>query len=278
MPLVINGNKVLVPGVESHCFLDDPTLAFTNKQDYTTRSLGVVPHIMTIHTRLGITKQTIVPGKGPLMNGKFSWDDYAARVMSEDEHASSWHISVGQDGSFTCHLDLATIRAYHAEQINDISVGMEIFQDAEGKIYQASLDTAVKIIDVITREFGIQRMIPKEDKISIRFARDTPGVKHSQQLAYIPGGLKGANYWGVMGHRNSTRNRAAGDPGYVIFQMLKDAGYEEFSIDSQEDINTWKERQKTLGISATGVPDLATRDALIKAGKPHGMWVSRPGD
>lgn len=278
MPLVINGNKVTVDGVESYCYLDDPKLGFTDKKDYTTRTSGTVPHIMTIHTRLGITNQTIVPGKGPLLKGKFSWDDYAARVMSEDDRTSSWHISVGQDGSFTCHLDLATIRAYHAEQINDISIGMEIFQDAEGKIYQASLDTAVKIIDVVTREFGIQRMIPKEKKISIRFARSTPGLKKSQKLAYLAGGRVGVDYWGVMGHRNSTRNRAPGDPGDTIFKMLKDAGYEEFAVESEEDILAWKKRQKDLGLPETGIPDLKTRDALIKAGKPRGMWVSRPGD
>lgn len=268
MPLVIDGRKVYIPEVESACFLDDPELGFTDPKDWAFRPPGVRPQSICLHTRMGVHPQIIVD---EMPNRR--WDELVGPRVSRDERHASWHISIDADGSFVCHLDLGTIRAFHAGQTNDVSIGIEMYQLRNGTITKATLETAVIICNVITRELGIQRQIPKGYKISKRFANNTGGWHKRRKLSYIKGGERGTNYYGVFGHRNATRNRGKGDPGDEVFRLLKQEGYEVYDLDSNEDRDVWRARQAQLGITADGIPGPQTVAALKKAGYPEGIWV-----
>ena len=270
--LVINGKKVPVPGLESACYLDNPKYGFTNKKDFATRT-GADVRSICVHTRMGIRTQPVVNCTKPR-----NWDFVGVNNANRDDRIASWHISIDSDGSFVCHLDLLLHKAYHCGQVNDYSVGIEMFQEADGTITNETLDACVKIIDVITRELFIQRQIPEDTVLITRFARSTPGNSKSTRLSYLRDGRSGSDYVGVFGHRNATKNRGPGDPGDHIFDRLRAAGYESYRLSDDSDKLVWTERQKKLGVEANGVPGPATVGMLIKAGYKHGLWVQRPGD
>ena len=162
--------------------------------------------------------------------------------------------------------------------MNDISVGIEMFQDSNGGITEATIASAVLIGDVLTRELGIQRQFPSETAICTRFA--SPFKRH--KYTYIAGGKAGKDYCGLLGHRNLTRNRGVGDPGDLIWQAFSDAYYQKFDVDQGEDLEVWAMNQSDfLGYNdddCDGVPGPGTIRDLKAMGIHHGIWVPRPGD
>jgi hypothetical protein len=268
MPLVIQGQKVSVPGLESSSFVDDPTLGL-GREDQKPRTTPWVRNI-TLHTRMGIAPQRIM-ARGEDRR----WDEAFGRRMRATDRRAGAHVAIDADGSFACHADLVKTEAFHAAHADDAAVGIEIYQDAEGRVWRASLRACVAIVDVITRELGIQRQIPEERGICMRFARDV----RSDRLDYVPGGRSGRDFVGVFGHRNATRNRGPGDPGDEIFDMLAEAGYERFTVDAEDDLEAWQNRQRQLPEyrgAIDGIPGPRTLAALEAAGHPFGLWIRRP--
>lgn len=270
--LVINGKECPVPGVVSKSFKSHPDLAFTRH----FRKRAGTPTIICIHTRMGLANQPVAPPTNT------RWDERVPAIRNKSDSSVSWHISIDADGSFVCHLDLVTAHAYHAGHLNARSIGIEIYQDANGGISDEALDTCVLVCDVITRELGIQRQYPLEDAISKRFANNQKGTTRSQQLAYMPGGMAGAKYSGLVGHRNITRNRGKGDPGDRIWEKFRLAGYIPLYLDKNEDFEMWKKIQADLlkmpPKQVDGIPGPNTRKALASVGYAHGLFVRRPGD
>lgn len=271
MPIVIKGRKVHIEGIESSCFLDDPTYGFTDRRDFKHRA--GTPKNIVLHTRMGIWPQTIVD---EVPNRR--WDEVAAGRGSRNDRTASWHISIDADGSFVCHLDCFDIHAYHANHMSGTSVGIEMYQNTKGEVTEATLATAVRVCDALTRELGIQRQVPTEEGICKRFANNRHTMSRKSRNAYIKGGKRGTDYYGVLGHRNVTRNRGKGDPGNVIFTKLREAGYESYTVDDKDDKDVWILRQREHGLAADGVPGPNTVSALKQAGFAHGLYVTRPDD
>lgn len=270
--IILDGRKVEVPGVEIHNFLDNPKLKFTDKADYGMRKTSWVRSIV-YHTRMGISPQILLPG------GKDrGWDFKGVHRASGDTRHCSWHISIDSDGSAACHLDIVKHKAYHATHMNDISIGIEMFQDSKGGITMATLRSAVLIGDVLTRELGIQRQFPSEKKICKRFASPFQRHKHT----YLADGRAGKDFCGILGHRNLTRNRGQGDPGDFIWKEFATAGYSRVSVDLGEDLEVWSMTQSDFLMfdedDCDGIPGPGTIRALKALQVPHGMWVPRPGD
>ena len=97
----------------------------------------------------------------------------------------------------------------------------------------------------------------------------------------IAGSNNAKDVVGVYSHYMQTTSRGYGDPGPYIQQALKDAGYETYAFDGDDDKTVWKARQRAIGIVAgdcDGIPGPATVRALKASGKAHGMFVSRPID
>ena len=223
MPLVFNGKKIYIDSIDSACFLDNPRLGFTSKRDFTERKEAVKS--ICLHTRMGVWPQKVVP---EVKNRR--WDEVGVQRGSADDRTASWHISIDADGSFVCHLDLITIQAYHASQTNPYSIGIEMYQELDGTITEATLQTCVAICEAITSELCIKRQYPSSDKIMQEFARPDGSWHKYRKRAYMKGGKSGKEYSGVFGHRNATRNRGRGDPGDIIFERLAQVGYTQVDL------------------------------------------------
>lgn len=256
--LLINGKIVDVPGVEIANATTAPW-AGLHPRDFAKRKTSWVRQII-LHTTKGIWPQVIKPGVGPAGRAKHVADFWRA-----DKTQSAAHIVVGSDGKAACLADLATIAAFHATVSNDWSIGIEIYQEAGGVIYQAALDATLKIVRVLCAQFGIQYQCSSE-YVGEPIARMFHG---------------GRDCVGIFGHRDNTDRRGRGDPGDAIFDMLRADGCEEFdfcSIGFGDDRDAWADRQRDIadGVSKMirdGIPGPGTVAALKSAGYRDGIWA-----
>jgi hypothetical protein len=264
MSLVIDGKPEDVPGLRTVSWVDDPRIPrLAGNQDSRRRSTRWIRGIV-LHTTKGIPggkdrrPQVIRPGFGPAGDRGL----HVARYWSTSQLQSGAHLIVDFDGEIVQVADLQLEAAYHAGPVNDVSIGVEIYQGSDAELYAEQLAVVVQLCDFLTRRFGIQRQIPD-------------GYDRGQ-LERLEAG--GRNVVGVYGHRDVTSNRGTGDPGDEIMRQLSAAGYERADYSMRIDFDRWADRQHDLGIDADGIPGPATVRALAAAGRPHGMWVSRPGD
>jgi hypothetical protein len=63
------------------------------------------------------------------------------------------------DGTVACVADPLTETTYHAghRAINHHSIGIEMYQGESAELYQVQLESTVRLVDFLTRRFGIQR-------------------------------------------------------------------------------------------------------------------------
>ncbi len=268
--LIIGGKEVDVPGVAIRNFKDDPKLALRvgrsdGPNDGRTRTLPVT--LVVLHTTKGIPggtdkrEQVILPGLGPDTKA----EDRTATYWSTDPTQSGAHIVVDHDGSVACLADLQTVCAFHAGQsdVNNRSVGIEIFQGGNAEMYAEQLDIVRKVVDALTSAFGIQRQIPDY------YRRNTP-IPRLQKMG-------GRDLYGVVGHRDVSDQRGKGDPGDSIMDVLAKNDYERFDFFTNKDIEVWKQRQRDIGgIDVDGVPGPQTNAALKKLGYKDGLWALPP--
>lgn len=273
--LIIGGIEVQVPGVSVRNFKDEPKLALRvgrsdGANDGGARTLPVT--LVVLHTTKGIPggsdkrEQVIKPGLGPNTNA----EDRTATFWSTDPTPSGAPIVVDHDGSAACLADLKTICAYHAGQfeVNQRSIGIEIFQGNDAEMYEGQLEVVRKIVDVITASFGIQRQIPDH------YRNNTPIPR-----LHV---LGGRDLFGVVGHRDVSDQRGKGDPGDAPMEALAKSGYERFDFFTDKDKDTWKNRQVTLAnklkrsMSIDGIPGAQTTAALKDLGYKDGLWVTPP--
>lgn len=272
--LIIGGKEVEVPGVTVRNYKDEPKLALRVKRPdggndgETPRKYPV--SLVVLHTTKGIpggsdkTPQTMKPGFGPDTDAV----DRTIRYWSTDPKPSGAHLVIDADGMVGCLADLKEVCAYHAGDhgVNHRSVGIEIYQFGDASLYEGQLDVAVKVVDVLTAQFGIQRQIPTK-----YLNKPAPRLDEG-----------GKDCMGVVGHRDVSNNRGFGDPGDLIFQKLEKAGYERLDFYTGKDLEVWKSRQKELAdktglhLTIDGVPGPGTRAALTQLGYKHGLWMLPP--
>lgn len=266
MALIIGGARVELPGLVTTNHLDRPELALV-AADWRKRMPTTVIRQIVLHTTKGIPggddrrPQRILPGLGAPAGAA----ERAARCWRSDGRGASAHLVVDFDGSVGQCADLATAVTFHAGGLNEASVGIEIMQGSGAELYTEQLAAVVVLVDEITRlpaPFCIQRQIPSAYK----------GRPRARLMA------TGADYVGILGHRDASENRGAGDPGDAIFELLEGNGYEVFDLDANEDRDAWARRQRSIGLVADGIPGPVTRAALEQRGAPRGMWIRRPGD
>lgn len=273
MSLIFDGKRVDIPGLTSVDFQENKEFML-NKRGYHDRPDNTWIRGIVIHTRMGIESDLIVD-----VGADRRWDELVAKRWARSGRMAGAHIAVDADGSFSCMCDIVKHSAHHAGHVNDFTVGIEMYQGGNGVLYKATFDTTVKIVDVLTRELGIQRQVPSETGPSLRILKGgRKPWKKSRRLAWTMGGKGGDDFTGVYGHRNVTRNRGRGDPGDHIFAELVRVGYEMHSIDNGEDKRAWIARQYKLGVSPDGIPGPKTRKALEDSGFRHGLYVDRPSD
>lgn len=256
MSIVLGGRKHEVEGTVS--WLDDQNVPrATNTNRRTTWIRAIVLH--TVHGKLGPLRQGIKPSTRA---------EAYAKYQAATKRMVSWDYTVDTDGTIVVSNDPLERYTWHAGLVNRYTVGIELVQDSDGSVYAGQIDALVRLVDFLTRVLGIQRQVPARKGVPIVGVLDRLTAR----------GGAGADVCGVYGHRNVTPMRGAGDPGDHPFRALLDAGYEGFDFDAGEDLHTWTERQKRLGLRADGVPGAQTRRALEMAGYSHGLWVHRPTD
>lgn len=269
MGVVIHGKVEEVPGVAVRSWLDKSLLRLNMGEDGRSRFTRWVRSIV-LHTTKGIPggrdqrPQQILPGLGADAQG----DIRVALSWARSSRQAGAHLVVDHDGSVACLADLSDEVSYHAGEVNEVSIGIEIYQGSDGELYEGQLDQVVRLVDFLTRRFRIQR------QYHFPYRRHPP--------ARIASGAQ--DVVGIFGHRDVTTNRGLGDPGDAIFQRLSAAGYEAYDVALGQDLETWKLRQEELnrdlnaGLRVDGVPGPATTASLQKSGRAHGLWIGRPGD
>ncbi len=258
--LLIGGKFVPVPGVEVISPLEQPW-AFIGPRDCKSRPTRWVRQIIC-HTTKGEWPQRVVPGKGP--TGR---DKRTAEFWQGAERQSAAHLVVDSDGSIVCLADLLEVEAYHATVVNRWSVGIETYQEQGGVIYQAAIDSTVKLVATLCRAFGIQFQMPK-----------VPYRGHPLKVLEADGG---PGVVGIFGHRDVTDHRGKGDPGEAIMAAIALAGADLFDFDKGDDRIVWRARQMALkeaghSLVVDGVPGPGTRKALAAAGYRDGLFIQPP--
>lgn len=263
MSVVVNGKPEGVPGLLTRSWREEPRLSLVGK-DVRRRKTSWVRSVV-LHTTKGIPggddmrPQKILPGIGPDTNV----EERIARLWSTDDRGAGAHLSVDHDGSIGCHADLQLDATMHAGLMNDVSIGIEIYQGRDAEMYEEQLNVVVQLVDWLTRRFQIQRQVP-----AAYFRQPIPRLEEG-----------GKDCVGVFGHRDCSANRGAGDPGNTIMAMLQRASYESWDFVNRQDLTVWRSRQHQYGVQPVdGIPGKGTALALSANGRVGGLWVARPGD
>lgn len=226
--LLIAGVVVPVDGVE----VDNPLTApwcQLGPEDYRARREPWIRQII-VHTTKGLWPQHIIPGEGP--------DDMERvvanywRLSTEGKRRqSAAHIVVGcKWSSAACLADVVRAMAYHATLSNPWSIGIEMYQLANGGIYEATLATTVRVCIALCNALGIPFQIV--------------GDAYAGPLARMLHG--GPDCVGIFGHRDNTHDRGRGDPGDAIGVELEHAGAERMHFATGEDLKVCARRQRKL--------------------------------
>jgi len=251
--LLLNGAEYEVPGVTIINSLDGVEWCRLDRMDCRPRPTRWVRQII-LHTTKGEWPQHVIPGKGPANR-----DERVARFWQGSERQSAAHIVIDSDGTAACLADLVAIEAYHATVVNKWSVGIEIYQEAGGGIYEAALDSAVLVVFALCRLFGIPPQVPRRPYQRApldRLRRDG-----------------GPSVVGIFGHRDVTDNRGKGDPGEAIWDALEAAGARPFDFTAGADLAWWRAVQTAIGTKADGIPGPNTMHRLASMCPPEARWA-----
>ena len=276
----IVGGVVLKTPFRVVTWRDDPRFRLV-KPDVFPRAPGVV-QLVGLHTTKGYpdlqhpTPQVVLDVVGPSMAAN------VAEAWSTSSSPGGAAIIIDGDRTVYQLCDLALEAASHIVGLNDRSIGIEYFQSARSELWRGQLELGVEVVDWLTRlppevegapgiKFAFQRQIPIGPYVNKALNRLT-------STKADPPGRAGVDVVGVIGHRNASDNRGAGDPGDAIMQTFADAGYEMVIDERGTDRALWVARQTALGLTADGIPGPRTRAALEAAGHAHGLWIARPGD
>jgi hypothetical protein len=263
---IIDGKKVPAPeGLTVVNYQDDKRLRLRIGQlgggnDGARRRTHWIRSII-LHTTKGIPggsdqrPQKILPGLGPNLGKEFD----VAKFWATSTKSAGAALVVDFDGSIGQLHDLGVEAAYHTgNAVNDLSIGIEIYQGSDAELYSRQLEKVADLVDFLTVQFGIQRQIPSRYLGPIDRLDEGGGV----------------DCVGVFGHRDITDRRGAGDPGDAIMQILAARGYEKFDFQRDEDIHVWAARQRLLKAKDDGVPGPVTTQFLREKGYRDGLWVN----
>lgn len=225
------------------------------------------PQQVILHKVLADDPERVLPGPEPRKPGQPRHAERTATFWQRDPAHSGAHIVVDDLGA-ACLADLIKFCAWHANQSNQRSIGIEHAEEPGGIVREQTLVNGVKVCLAIAELVGIQLQVPR------------PGTYHGAPMRrFIDGG---STLVGFFGHRDVTSSRGRWDPGDEMFARLIAAGAEPYDFSAGEDVATWKSRQRWLvtrghNLLVDGVPGRHTTEALIAEGYKGGVWaLGRP--
>ena len=204
MTLVIDGQRIETPGLETISWHDDPKVprVTDGRRRVPQSARAIVLH--TVHGKLGgLSDAPSVPSDRA---------ERYARYQASTTRDVSWHLTVDTDGTVVQSADVASWTCWHATAVNGWTVGVEMVQEADGTLYRPQLAAVVALCDLLCARLGIDRRVPARAGVPI--------------VGVVPRLTGHDGPWsGVFGHRNQTTNRGPGDPGSHVFLALLAAGY-----------------------------------------------------
>jgi len=202
--LIIDGQRLETPGLETISWLDDPAVPRVRdgRRRVPQSARAIVLH--TVHGRLGpLSDAPSVPSVRA---------ERYARYQAETARDVSWHLTVDVDGTVVQSADVAAWTCWHATAVNGWTIGIELVQERDGTVYRPQLAAVVAVCDLLCARLGIERRVPARAGVPI--------------VGVVPRLTGTDGPWsGVFGHRNQTRQRGPGDPGSFVFLALLAAGY-----------------------------------------------------
>jgi hypothetical protein len=234
--LLVQGKLVPVAGLHvippaSH---GGPAWATLDPGDYRARTTPWIRQVI-LHTTKGLWPQSVLPGAGP--GGRTRW---VAEFWRGDAAHSAAQLVVDTDGTVACLCDLVRAASYHAQGSNPWSVGIEMYQEASGGIYDATLFATSLLVQALCDVLSIPPQIPRGPYRGAPLARmETLRGAERRQLG-------GPDVVGVLGHRDNTRTRGRGDPGDEIWTRLAARGFEPVDYAAGEDLAIGRQRQAAL--------------------------------
>lgn len=264
--LLIGGRYVSVPGVTVIGPGEQPWAKLA-PGDYMLRH-DAWPRQIILHTTKGMWPQHVKPGKGP--DGR---EKVVADFWKGDPEHSAAQIVVGSDGDVVCLADLLKVAAYHATSANEWSIGIEIYQERDGGIHEAALQSTVEVVKTICDELPIP--IPFQGSIR-QYDR-----KPIKRLISGEPGRRGLDCVGIFGHRDvawdfkrKVSTRGQGDPGDVIGERLVAAGMLAFDYSVRADIAYWAAIQSMAKMQGMydGAIDGVCGPKTIAAAKKLRVW------
>jgi hypothetical protein len=255
--LLIAGVVVSVDGLAIDNPITAPSWCKLDGRDYRRRRSSWIRQII-VHTTKGLHPQHVIPGAGAGGRAR-----HVAEFWRRDETHSAAHLVVDTDGAVACLADVAEINAYHATVSNDWSVGIELYQEADGGIYAATLASAVALVRALCEQLSIPLQIPT--------------AYRGRPIERMADG--GPTCAGVFGHRDNTTRRGRGDPGDAIMLELELAGAERLDFDRGVDLARWADRQRKLNaMGETLTVDGLAGPGTMRALRRHGFTSGRELD
>jgi hypothetical protein len=202
--LIVDGQRVETPGLETISWLDDPKVPRVKdgRRRVPQSARAIVLH--TVHGKLGPLSD--VPSVPSVRAERY------ARYQAGTAREVSWHLTVDTDGTIVQSADVAAWTCWHATAVNGWTVGIELVQEADGTVYRPQLAAVVALCDLLCARLAIERRVPARNGVPI--------------VGVVPRLTGTDGPWsGVFGHRNQTRQRGPGDPGSSVFLALLAAGY-----------------------------------------------------
>lgn len=238
--LLIRGKAVQVPGLTIINGNDVPWCRLV-PDDYRKRrgtGLAWVRQVI-VHTTKGTWPQAIKAGAGPGGRARNAFG-----FWSTDGHHGGAHIVVDNDGKIYCAADLVLDEAYHATTSNPWSIGIEMYQEPDFGIYQAVLDSTVKLCDFLCN-------VLEDDAVGIPF--QIPDRRYNGDAIDRMKYDGGPSMAGVFGHRDNawdfakhTSSRGRGDPGDFFYEAMRVAGAELVDFQGMADLKIARLRQAKL--------------------------------
>lgn len=257
--LLIDGREYPVDDLVVTTYVDDPRLK-RGREDGRRRPKTRVTKIVN-HSTKGIpgggnrTPQRL--REGGVDRGK-EFD--VAKFWSTSPGSSGAHTVVDTDGSVGQVADLQLVMMFHATVVNETSVGNELFQLADGSLYEETVHAGVRLVKHQCLAFGIPMQLHHPYRGPVDRLMDG-----------------GRDCYGVFGHRDITHRRGPGDPGDLLINLLIAEGFEVFDFSAGEDRRVWAKRQRELGVLEDGLPGPITMQALRERGFAHGQWALGEG-
>lgn len=262
--LLIAGMIIPVPGVD---VVGPHDAAWAHLTPGDGRPRTNWPQMGILHKVLADDPERVLPGPEPRKPGVPRHAERTAEYWAGDPAHSGAHIVVDDLGA-ACLADLILFCAWHGNQANQRSIGIEHAEEPGGIVREQTLVNGVKVALAISEFCGIQLQVPR------------PGSYAGAPMRRFVDG--GSTLCGWFGHRDVTSSRGRWDPGDQLFLRLVAAGAEAYDFNAGEDLAEWKHRQVWLNarghnLLVDGVPGRHTTEALIKEGFRGGVWaLGRP--